>query len=97
MDDRLDDDLRALKAEPAPKAYDLIDARVWRGIAAVRQTRRAAPALYVLRAAGVVGALGLGVVSGGAAAVAVTNEGQEISAFSVQAELAPSTLLDHHR
>lgn len=97
MDDRLDDDLRTLKAEPTPEAYELIERRVWRGIAAVRQARQAAPALYAVRAAAVVGALGLGVASGGAAAVAVASEGQEISAFSVQAELAPSTLLDNHR
>lgn len=97
MNARLDDDLQALKAEPTPAAYDLIEPRVWRGIAAVRQARQAAPTLYAVRAAAVVGALGLGVASGGAAAVAVASEGQEISAFSVQAELAPSTLLDHHR
>jgi hypothetical protein len=97
MDDRLDDDLRTLKAEPTPEAYELIEPRVWRGIAAMRQARQAAPALYAVRAAAVVGALGLGVASGGAAAVAVASEGQEISAFSVQAELAPSTLLDNHR
>lgn len=97
MNDRLDDDLQALKAEPTPAAYDLIEARVWRGIAALRQARQAAPALYAMRAAAVVGALGMGVASGGAAAVAVARQGQEISAFSVQAELAPSTLLDHHR
>ena len=97
MDDRLDDDLRALRAEPTPVAYDEIEPRVWRGIAGVRQARQAAPVLYAARAAAVVGALGLGVASGGATALAIASERQEISAFSVQAELAPSTLLDHHR
>ena len=97
MDQRLDDELKALKAEPTPVAYDLIEHRVWRGIAAVRQTRQAAPVVYAIRTAAVVGALGLGVASGGATAVAIAHEGQEISAFSVQAELAPSTLLDHHK
>lgn len=97
MDDRLDDELRALKAEPTPEAYDLIEHRVWRGISAVRQARQAAPLVYAVRAAAVVGALGFGVASGGAAAVAIASEGREISAFSVQAQLAPSTLLDYHR
>ena len=97
MDERLDDDLRAMKAEPPSAAYDLIESRVWQGVATLRQGRQAAPLLYAVRTAAVVGALGLGVASGGATAVAVAREGQEISAFSVQAELAPSTLLDHHR
>lgn len=97
MDDGLDNDLRALKAEPTPKAYDLIEARVWSGIAAARQARRAAPALYAMRAAAVAGALGLGAASGGAAALAGADERQEISAFSIQAHFAPSTLLDDHR
>ncbi len=97
MNDGLDDDLRALRAEPTPKAYDLIEARVWNGIAAVRQSRQAAPALYAMRAAAVVGALGLGAASGGAAALAAAGEHQEISAFSIQAHFAPSTLLDDHR
>lgn len=96
MDDRLDDELRALKAEPTPEAYDLIEHRVWRGISAVRQARQAAPLLYAVRTAAVLGALGLGVAGGGAAAIAVASEAQETSAFSIKSELAPSTLLDHH-
>lgn len=51
MDDRVDDDLRALKAEPTPAAYDLIEPRVWRGIAALRQARQGAPVVYAVRAA----------------------------------------------
>lgn len=97
MDDGLDNDLRALKVEPTPRAYDLIEARVWSRIADVRQSRQAAPALYAMRAAAVVGALGLGAASGGAAAMAAAGERQEIAAFSIQANLAPSTLLDAHK
>lgn len=93
----LDEDLRALKAERTPAAYELIEARVLRGIAAARRARDAAPAVYAARAAAVVGALSLGVATGAAAAVAVAAGSQEISAFSVQAELAPSTLLGHER
>ena len=74
MDDRLDDELRALRSEPLPAGYQRLEARVWQGI----------------------GALGLGVASGGATAVAVAAQSEEVSAFSAKAELAPSTLLDHH-
>jgi hypothetical protein len=96
MDDRLDDELRALRSEPLPAGYQRLEARVWQGIERVRQARAAAPTLLAVRAAAVVGALGLGVASGGATAVAVAAQSQEVSAFSAKAELAPSTLLDHH-
>ena len=76
--------------------YQSLEARVWQGIERVRQARAAAPTLLAVRAAAVVGALGLGVASGGATAVAVAAQSQEVSAFSTKAELAPSTLLDHH-
>ena len=90
-----DKELRALRAEPPAPGYDQIDEGVWRGIAESRRSRQAAPMLYAIRAAGVVGALGLGVASGGATAVALAREAPEVSAFSIKAELAPSTLLDH--
>jgi len=96
MNDRLDHDLEALRAERPVAAYDHIDQQVWRGIAEIRRGRQAAPMLYAVRAAAVVGALGLGVAGGGAAAIAVAGESQETSAFSINSELAPSTLLDHH-
>ncbi len=97
MADNLDYQLHVLKAEPTPAAYKLIETRAWREIAAVRRARQTAPALYAMRTATVVVALALGVASGGAAAMAVANERQEVAAFSVVAELAPSTLLDSHR
>ncbi|MBN9318748.1 MAG: hypothetical protein BGN86_15110 [Caulobacterales bacterium 68-7] len=96
MNDGLDDELRALRSEPLPASYQRLEARVWKGIERVRQARAAAPTLYVARAAAVIGALGLGVASGGVTAAAVAAQSQEVSAFSVKAELAPSTLLDHH-
>ena len=96
MNDRLDEDLRALRSEPRPASYQQLEPRVWKGIERVRQARAAAPTLYVARAAAVIGALGLGVASGGATAAAVAAQSQEVSAFSLKAELAPSTLLDHH-
>lgn len=96
MDHRLDDELKELRAEPPAAAYDQIEQRVWRGIEGIRRARQAAPLLYAVRAAAVVGALGLGVAGGGAAAIAVASDAQETSAFSIKSELAPSTLLDHH-
>ncbi len=96
MNDRLDDELRALRSEPTPAGYQQLESRVWQGVERVRQARAAAPTLLAVRAAAVGGALGLGVASGGATAAAVASQSQEVSAFSIQAELAPSTLLDHH-
>ncbi len=79
-----------------PAAYQQrLEAGIWQGIERVRQARAAAPTLYAARAAAIVGALGLGVASGGATATAVAAQTQEVSAFSIKAELAPSTLLDH--
>jgi hypothetical protein len=95
MSNQFDEDMRALRSEPPARGYDEIDAAVWRGIADARRSRQAAPMLYAVRAAAVVGALGLGVASGGATAVALAREAPEVSAFSINAELAPSTLLDH--
>lgn len=96
MTKSLDEEIRALRAQPPAAGYDQIDQRVWRGIAEARRVRQAAPMLYTVRAAAVVGALGLGVAGGGAAAVAVASEAPEVSAFSIHTQLAPSTLLDHH-
>lgn len=96
MTNNLDGEIEALRSEPPSPRYDDIDPGVWRGIAEARRVRQAAPMLYAVRAAAVVGALGLGVAGGGATAVAIANEAPEVSAFSIHTELAPSTLLDHH-
>jgi hypothetical protein len=95
MADHFDDEIKALRSEPPARGYDRIDQGVWRGIAEARRARQAAPMLYAVRAAAVVGALGLGVAGGGAAAVAVASDAPEVSAFSIHTQLAPSTLLDH--
>jgi hypothetical protein len=96
MNERLEDELRSLRAEPRAAAYDEIDQQVWRRIDGVRRARSAAPILYAVRTAAVVSALGLGIATGGATAAALAAYPQEVSAFSVRADLAPSTLLDHH-
>lgn len=95
MNDELDALIGAARAEPPPTAYQSIEQRVWDKIGGVRNARRAAPLVFAARAAGVVGALVLGIAGGGMTAVAVARETQEISAFSIKTELAPSTLLDH--
>lgn len=96
MTNTLDEEIRALRSEPPGAGYAQIDQGVWRAITEARRARQAAPVLYAVRAAAVVGALGLGVAGGGATAVAVARGAQETSAFSIHSELAPSTLLDHH-
>lgn len=93
MNERLDEELRALRiGEPPPLAYHHLETKV---LARIGEARRATPVLYAVRVAGIAGALGLGIV-GGAAAVTVASESQEVSAFAVATELAPSTLLDNH-
>lgn len=96
MNDRLDDELRALGRETPTGGYGQVEARVWRAIDEARTLRRAAPVLFGVRAAAVAGALGLGVLGGGATAAALAGEVLEVSAFSVHTGLAPSTLLDNH-
>lgn len=97
MNDRLDEALSILRSQPPPVSCHELELNVWRGIDRIRQARAAAPALFAVRAAALLGALGLGVASGGATASALAAEPQEMSAFSVNAQLAPSTLLDHHK
>ena len=94
MNEQLDAELRALRNEELPPPrYDHLETRV---LQTISEARRRTPAVYAVRAASITVALGLGVVGGGAAAVAITGEANEVSVFSVQTELAPSTLLDSH-
>jgi hypothetical protein len=93
MSPRLDDYLNELRAAPPETNLDGLEADVLRGVAAVREARAAASVFVPVRAAAVMVALGLGLAGGGFAATATAGEA-EISAFSVHAHLAPSTLLD---
>jgi len=88
MSDKLDQVFTALRSQP-PEALPGLEGRVWARI----ESRRASTALVPLRAAAVVAALGLGIVGGSLAANAAAGARPEISAFSVDAHLAPSTLL----
>lgn len=96
MEDKLDALIIAARAEAPPAAYHTIEQRVWNDVERVRTARRSAPMIFAGRAAAVAGALVLGIAGGGMTAVAVAREAQEVSAFSIKTELAPSTLLDHH-
>ena len=96
MNDRLDEELRVLRAQTPPARLEHLEVEVWRRIARERETPVAGRAVFTLRAAAVLAALGLGIAGGGLTAVTVASEPQEVSVFSVNADLAPSTLLDHH-
>lgn len=96
MSHHLDDDLKALSAAPAPTSLDTLEGRVWRDIAALRDSRAAASLFLPVRAAAITVALGVGVVGGSFAAGAAPRDAPEISAFSLKSRLAPSTLLEGH-
>jgi predicted phage gp36 major capsid-like protein len=96
MSDRLDAELQALKGASFAAPGGLEQA-VWRRIEAVRESRRLAMVMVPVRAACVVAALGVGVAGGGLAAAGAARDAHEISAFSLDAYLAPSTLLGGHR
>jgi hypothetical protein len=91
MSDKLDHLFEALRQEPGVELPGL-EGQVWTRIDAWRQDRRASDALMPLRAASIVAALGVGAL-GGSLAAAAARTPPEISAFSVDAHLAPSTLL----
>lgn len=92
MSDKLDHLFEALRREPDADLPGL-EGEVWARIDAWRERRHTSNALAPLRAASVVAALGLGIVGGSLAASAAARAPVEISAFSVDAHLAPSTLL----
>lgn len=94
MHDLLDQDLRALKVSPADAGVVSVEQGVLKRIASIREARSAAQAFLPVRAAAVIAALGLGLAGGGFVAAAAASERQEISAFAIDAQLAPSTLLD---
>lgn len=95
MGDKLNQAFEALRRAP-PDNLDGLEGRVWNRIERLREARASALALAPLRAASVVAALGLGVAGGSLAASAAVRSPPEISAFSIDAHLAPSTLLAGH-
>lgn len=97
MSRRLDEDLHALRAAPAPAELDHLEGRVWREIAVLRDSRATATLFLPVRAAAIAAALGLGIAGGSLTAAATAAESPEISAFSLKSHLAPSTLLEGHK
>lgn len=91
MSQELDHMIEAMRRQPQAR-LDGLEGRVWARIDALRQP--SAMLLTPLRAAAVVAALGIGMVGGNLATASATSKPVEITAFSVEAHLAPSTLLD---
>ncbi|MET3667483.1 hypothetical protein [Caulobacter sp. 1776] len=91
MSDKLDHLLAVLRDQPR-EALPGLEARAWASIDVWRSRRSASHALAPLRAASIVAALGLG-VAGGSFADHAARKPLEVSAFAIDAHLAPSTLL----
>jgi hypothetical protein len=94
VDNRLDRTLARLKAEPLDRRLDQLEPAVWARIEAARQGRDSASLFLPVRAAAVVAALVFGVALGGVGAGEARAERQEVAVFSLDARLAPSTLLE---
>lgn len=92
MNDILEPQLEALRRQP-PDRLPGLEGAVWTRIAALRDGGVASRVLLPLRAASVAAALGLGLLGGRLATGAIEPAAPEISVFSVDARLAPSTLL----
>jgi hypothetical protein len=92
MSERLDRLIDRLARSATDRPLDHFEAQVSRGVAQWRAQARARAALAPVRLASIVLALALGVTAGGVAAAAMA--ARPPGAFSVGADLAPSTLLD---
>ncbi|KSB90458.1 hypothetical protein AS593_13340 [Caulobacter vibrioides] len=93
MGEELDHLMEAMRRQPQAR-LDGLEGRVWARIDGLRRTGRAMPLLTPLRAASVMAALGLGMLGGSLVSQPSARGAVEVSAFSVDAHLAPSTLLD---
>lgn len=94
-------ELDILLAGLAPSGPDRLltglEARVLDGIARRREEARANARLAPLRVASVGMAMALGVTAGGMAAATTMMQPRQLSTFSADAHLAPSTLLEAAR
>ena len=84
--------LSDLKTEDRAAIGPDVDDAVWRRIGSIRESRIASVRQLPIRAAMVVGALGVGLALGGASA-AQDHHDHEAAALSVGGHLAPSNLL----
>jgi hypothetical protein len=94
VNDRLDRALDLLTAEPLDRRLDQLEPAVWARIEAARQARDSLSLFLPVRAAAVVAALAFGVAIGGFGASEARAERQEVAVFSLETQLAPSTLLE---
>jgi hypothetical protein len=94
VDEPIDKALEDLKSAPLDLRIDQLEPRVWARIADARDARGASAFLMPVRAGAVAAAVVFGVAVGGLGASAARAERAEVSVFSVDARLAPSTLLE---
>ena len=97
MSHELDRLLARLAASDLDQPLTWLDARVLESIARRREDTQANTRLAPLRVATVGAAVALGVTAGGMAAATTAAEPRQLSTFSADAHLAPSTLLDGGR
>lgn len=94
MNDRLDHLVERLAAAPTDHRLEHLEAQVGRGVAAQVAQTRAARALGPVRVASIGLTLAVGVTAGGLTAASSAALPRSADAFSVAANLAPSTLLE---
>lgn len=94
MSHELDHLLAGLAASDPDQPLAQMDARVLESIALRREDTRANARLAPLRVVSVGLAVALGVTAGGMAAATTGAEPRQLSTFSADAHLAPSTLLE---
>ena len=97
MDQRLDPLLQRLATSATDRSLDRFDAEVNRGVARWRDRARTAAALAPIGVASIALALAMGVTVGGLTAALSVAAPHASGAFSMAADLAPSTLLERQR
>ena len=97
MSHELDNLLAGLAVSGPDQLLTGLEARVLDSIARRREEARANARLAPLRVASVGMAMALGVTAGGMAAATTATQPRQLSTFSADAHLAPSTLLEGGR
>ena len=97
MREDLDHLMTQLAAGGPNRSLDGLEHTVMSAVRRRREDRSATRALAPIRLASVSLALAIGVTAGGMAAVTTLLEPRQLSPFSTEAHLAPSTLLDGGR
>ena len=97
MREDLDQLMAQLAADGTHRSLDGLEHTVMNAVRRRREDRSSERALAPIRLASVSLALAVGVTAGGMAAATTLLEPRQISPFSTEAHLAPSTLLDGGR